>query len=175
MKVGTRTVACLEWPAQIKQPLRTDMVCGQWDMYPTILDIVGVKMPKQAPLDGMSLVPLLKGEMKARPQPVGFMLRRRERDGKATPGGEKRAKGGNLRQVDFIADTQGVWIDGKYKLVVTPTDDPAAPQLKLVDIYADPAEKTNLAAEQPDVVKKMRDALNAWRTGVRASFDGKDF
>ena len=67
-----------------------------------------------------------------------------------------------------------MWIDGKYKLVVTPTDEPE-PQIKLVDIYADPAEKNNLAAEHPDVVKKMREALNAWRTSVRASFDGKDF
>jgi len=174
-KVGARTVACLEWPAVVKQPLQTNLVCGHWDMYPTVLEIVGVTMPGQPQLDGISLMPLFRGEKTERERPVGFMLRRRERNGQATPDGEKRAKGGNLRAVDFIADTQGVWIDGKYKLVVSPTDNPASPSIKLVDIYADPAEKTNLAADHPDVVKKMRDALDTWRTQVRASFDGKDY
>ena len=42
-------------------------------------------------------------------------------------------------------------------------------------IQADPAHKTNLADKQPDVVKKMQQALVEWQNSVRASFDGKDF
>ncbi len=167
-KIGARTVSLLEWPALIKQPLRTSVVVGQWDIYPTLLDIVGVKMPDQPPLDGISLLPLLKGEMAERPKPVGFMLRSRQ-------GNPKKKIAGGIENIDFVADTQGVWIDGKHKLVVTPTEDPAAPHLKLVDIYADPAEKQNLAADHPDVVTRLRAALDSWRKSVRASFDGHDY
>ena len=38
-----------------------------------------------------------------------------------------------------------------------------------------PAEKTNLAEEKPDVVKRMQADLDQWRRGVRDSFDGKDY
>jgi arylsulfatase A-like enzyme len=170
--VGARTVACLEWPARIKQPLQTSFPCGQWDMYPTLLEIVGVKMPDQPPLDGISLLPLLEGKMKERPQGMGFMQR--------TPNEEKRNRekgrpGDGLATTDFVKEVRGVWIDGKYKLVVLPTDDGGEPTVSLYDIYADPAHQTNLAAEHPEVVVKMRKDLDAWRTSVRASYDGKDF
>ena len=50
---------------------------------------------------------------------------------------------------------QAVWIDGKYRLVVHPTDGREA---TLFDIYADPAFTTNLAYQHPEVVLKMRAA-----------------
>jgi arylsulfatase A-like enzyme len=34
MYVGVRTAACLEWPARVRQPIRTSVVCAQMDMYP---------------------------------------------------------------------------------------------------------------------------------------------
>lgn len=67
--------------------------------------------------------------------------------------------------------TQGVWIDGKFKLVV----DPKGANVRLYDIYADQANKTNLADKLPDEVARMTKALNEWRVAVRAGFDGKDY
>jgi hypothetical protein len=46
---------------------------------------------------------------------------------------------------------------------------------RLFDIYADPAEKTNLAEKLPDVVKRMQVALDQWRLDVGASRDGRDY
>ena len=60
--------------ARPRQPLTTNVVCAHVDIYPTLLDIVGVKVPNQAPLDGVSLVPLLDGKLTERPKPIGFML-----------------------------------------------------------------------------------------------------
>jgi hypothetical protein len=47
--------------------------------------------------------------------------------------------------------------------------------VSLHDIYADPAEKTNLAEKHPDVVRRMQQVLDEWRRSVRASYDGKDY
>ena len=167
MNVGVRTVACMEWPGRIKQPIRTDVVCAHTDFYPTLLDITGVQMPNQPVIDGVSLLPLLEGKMKQRPKPVGFMLW----NGK-----------GNFAQIDFTKDAQGVWIDGQYKLIVTPPGHSGgkrgaadAAGAALHDIYADPAEKTNLASRMPDQVAKMRQALEQWQKSVRDGFDGKDY
>lgn len=162
--IGSRTVAVLEWPEYVKKPIQTSLPCGQWDIYPTLLEIVGVTMPHQPVLDGISLVPLLDGKLTERPKQMGFMLC------------NKGKMSGGLGAADFVADTQAVWIDGKYRLVVHPTDTKKADAgVSLYDIFDDPAQKKNLADEHPDVVKKMRADLDAWRTSVRASYDGKDF
>lgn len=159
MTVGCRTQCLLEWPARVK-PQTTNVVCGHIDFYPTLLDIVGVKVPNQAPLDGVSLVPLLDGKLTERPRPIGFML--------------WNGKGG-FDKADFVKETQGVWIDGKYKLIVNPEAANAKGPGGLFDIYGDPAEKSNLADKEPERVQKMQQALDEWRKSVRASFDGKDF
>ncbi len=160
ISIGARTVATLEWPARVKQPLRTSVVCGHVDMYPTLLDITGVTMPHQPVLDGISLVPLLEGKLAERSKPLGFMMR------------ANSGKKGRLEDVDFVKDTQAVWIDGKYRLVVHPTDGREA---TLYDIHADPAFTTNLAYQHPEIVLKMRAALDSWRQSVRDGFDGKDY
>ena len=159
MSIGARTAALLEWPSRVQKPMQTSVPCGHIDIYPTLLAITGITMPNQPPLDGISLVPLLAGTMKERPKPMGFMLRR----GKA---------GGKLEDVDFVRDTEGVWIDGRYRLVSNPGSNAKA---ALYDIFADPAHKNDLAAKQPDDVARMQKALDEWRVSVRASFDGKDY
>jgi len=159
--VGVRTIAVLEWPARVKQPIRTSVPCAHMDVYPTLLDIAGVKMPGQPVLDGVSLVPLLEGKMTQRPGPLGFMLWK---------------GGGKSAQVDFATDTQGVLIDGQYKLIVEPAGAAGGDQaVRLYDIFADPAEKTNLADKLPDVVARMRKALEQWQRSVQSSYEGNDF
>jgi arylsulfatase A-like enzyme len=164
MSVGCRTQGLLEWPARLKSPRKTDVVCGHVDLYPTILDITGVKMPHQPVLDGVSLLPLIDGKMTARPQPIGFLLWNGSGNG-------NKKKPGSFEQADFVADVQGVWIDGKYKLVIAPN----SKSVQLYDIYTDQENKVNLAENLPDEVARMTKSLNEWRVAVRAGFDGKDY
>jgi arylsulfatase A-like enzyme len=158
-RIGVRTAACLEWPARITKPIRTDCACVHMDMYPTILDIAGVRIPNQPVVDGVSLAPLLEGRMARREKPIGFML------------GPSKDR---LPNTDFVTGTSAVWIDGNYKLSI-PAGVGGKGNLKLVEIYADPAEKTDLAAKEPERVKKMCADLDTWRKSVRDSYDGKDY
>ena len=82
--VGVRTIGLLQWPARIRQPMRTSIPSAHMDVYPTLLDIAGVKMPDQPVLDGISLVPLLDGEMSKRPRPLGFILWKGKKKGDLT-------------------------------------------------------------------------------------------
>jgi arylsulfatase A-like enzyme len=155
LDIGARTVACLEWPARVRQPIRTSVVCAHMDMFPTVLEAAGVKLSDQPVLDGISLLPLFDGKMAQRPQPLGFMLWQ--------------------QSSDFVSDTQGILIDGKYKVMVHPPGfkdrrGVEAPPACLYDIYEDPAEKTNLAEKMPDVVARMRKRLEAWQRSARASY-----
>jgi arylsulfatase A-like enzyme len=174
--VGVRTAGVLEWPAGVAKPIATNIPCAHMDIYPTLLELAGVTVPDQPPLDGVSLAPLLAGKMEERDKPLGFML----------------WNGRSFAKADFVADTTAVWIDPPYKLVVAPqrADEPAdgaakpkkkdqrqdigAPD-RLYQIYDDPAERNNLAESKPEIVARWRADLQAWQRSVRASFDGGDF
>lgn len=70
---GLRVPGIIEWPAVIKQPRATNFTAGTVDLFPTIADIVG--LPEEAmlkPIDGISLKPLLMGDVKRREQPLMF-------------------------------------------------------------------------------------------------------
>ena len=145
---GVRVPALLEWPAKIARARETDIPCVTSDYYPTVLEAVGVKMPKQLPLDGISLMPLIRGEMKSRIRPIGF-----QSAGTAT------------------------WVEDRYKLVVSssrrnrkkqPAQSPSG-KAELYDLLADPAETKNLASSQPAIVKRMKAELEAWRASCRES------
>jgi len=163
--VGVRTVGLLEWPARVEDGRVTSVPAVHMDIYPTLLDIAGAKVSGQPPLDGISLRPLIDGEMSQRPRPIGFMLRPR----KGEPGHR------SLEELDFVADTQGVWVDGRYKLIVGRASPALPPEVALYDIVSDPAEQTDLAPAQPETVRAMRTALDAWRRSLRSSHRGEDF
>ncbi len=70
---GVRVPALLEWPSRIKGGQVTDVPCCTSDYYPTILDVLDLKMKEQPePIDGVSLLPLIEGRMTKRPVPIGF-------------------------------------------------------------------------------------------------------
>lgn len=182
--VGGRVPGLLEWPSRIKQQVKTNVVAGHIDIYPTLLEVAGAKVEKQPVVDGISLVPLIDGKMTERPKPIGFIHWGGGRGAPHLPG--KKAGGAGkvvgkdadaaFAKADFLKDMyESVWIDGKYKLIVGGWFNPNAGTPLLYDIYADPAHKTNLADKESERVKKMTQALNEWRRSVRASFDGKDF
>ena len=70
---GIRVPGLIEWPAHIKQPAVTNVPVVTSDIYPTIVDLLKIKLPNQnLPLDGITLMPLIDGQMKGRPKPIGF-------------------------------------------------------------------------------------------------------
>lgn len=68
---GTRVPGILEWPARVKKPFATTVPACTLDFYPTVLDLLDIEMPDEAgPIDGISLLPLIDGEMESRPEPM---------------------------------------------------------------------------------------------------------
>ena len=153
---GVRVPGLLEWPAKVAGNQSTDVAAVTSDYFPTILDIVGYKIPTASnrPCDGMSLVPVIEGKLAARPHPIGFQTR-----GMAT------------------------LTDNRYKLVHrTRGNGPGKSKKKeesesweLYDLVSDPAESNDLAADHPDVVERMRGQLQQWQASCLASSQGADY
>lgn len=124
---GVRVAAFAVWPGQIR-PGATSVPAVTSDYLPTVAEIVGEKLPADRDYDGMSLLPLLRGEMTQRPRPIGF---------------------------DFKGEA--AWHEGPWKLLVTKSG------TALYDVVADPGETKDLASRHPQVVERMKNALEAWR------------
>ena len=65
---GTRVPFILHWPGVIDPGTVVDATVSSMDLLPTILEAVGVPVPQERPLDGSSLLPLLRGEVERLPR-----------------------------------------------------------------------------------------------------------
>ena len=158
--IGAKTIGLLEWPDKIARPVRTAIPVSHMDMYPTVLDIVGVKLDHQPVIDGISIVPLFEGKMESRPKPLGFT------------GGRYADK----EDPTLCEITNGAWIDGRHMLrIKAPTKRSQTETVALYDIVADPDQQKDLAAEEPEKAKAMQKALADWQESVKESFAGKDY
>jgi len=146
---GLRVPGIIEWPARIRKAAVTDVPAVTSDIYPTVLDFVGVKVPNQVePIDGISLRPVVEGKMTERPKPIGFWH-----------------GGGGAKDKGHAALTENT-----YKLHKLGPE-----KYELYDLLADPAETKDLAAEKPEVVARMKAALDAWQDSVVKSLAGGDY
>jgi arylsulfatase A-like enzyme len=72
---GVRVPGLLEWPGKIPSGHVTDVACVTSDYFPTVMELVGVNVDPDRPLDGISLADLLDGTMEERPEPIAFKFK----------------------------------------------------------------------------------------------------
>ncbi|BCX46957.1 N-acetylgalactosamine-6-sulfatase [Haloferula helveola] len=73
--------------------------------------------------------------------------------------------------IGFQSSRQRVWMDGDLKLITTND----GKKWELYDLGKDPSEKTDIAAEHPEKVKAMTEALDDWRASCKHSDQGGDY
>lgn len=186
---GLRVPAIIEWPSVIKKPRITQRVCGTVDIYPTVLELAGVQVKNQPVLDGQSLLPLMKGGPdKPRKKPLGFWVYPARGRGMHASRmlAEQRDNPKPWHEVEPDPSKTGgystenlpgpsAWIDGDFKLHRLPGKRQGDALFNLFNLKADPAEKKNLAEEQPERVAKMETDMAAWRKSVIGSLNGEDY
>jgi arylsulfatase A-like enzyme len=199
---GIRVPAIIEWPAVIKQPRRSDLPCGSVDIFPTVLELAGAKAKSGHPLDGESLVPLIEGkQVTSRTKPLGFWVypapgrsvrshdllaaQAKEQAGEVVkpsatnPGIKGKKAAGVAQELDTEnagAERPGAaaWIDGNFKLHRLGGKGDAG-RYQLYDLVADPTESTDIAAQHPEVVVRMKAQLAEWQASVAKSLNRGDY
>jgi arylsulfatase A-like enzyme len=74
---GVRVPGLLLWPARIDQPRVIDVPACTSDYFPTILDALDIAVESEFDtIDGLSLMPLIEGDMTERPEPIAFQSRK---------------------------------------------------------------------------------------------------
>jgi arylsulfatase A-like enzyme len=190
---GLRVPAILEWPERIEGHRVTDVPCNTSDIYPTLLDIVDVRMENQPPLDGISLTALIAGRMKSRPEPMGFwdypakgistpsakwmaeLLEAQKAGGAGNPE-RLRLDAAEIKQ-QYPEDTfpgHSAWLDWPWKLHRI-QGKKANVKWELYNLGKDLGEKNDVLARQSNRAASMRSRLEAWLASVARSLNGKDY
>ena len=191
---GLRVPAILEWPARIPNPRITEVPCNTSDIYPTLLEITGVRMKDQPTLDGISLVPLIDDRMKARPKPMGFWDHPTK--GISTPSLKwmtellESQKAGRQSSETFRLRLDAGKITKEYPLDSFPghsalLDWPwklhrieskkAYVKFELYNLVKDPLEQNDLTTQETNRANSMKSQLKSWLTSVVNSLNGRDY
>jgi arylsulfatase A-like enzyme len=138
---GIRVPLIIRWPGKVREGSFSDVPTISEDLFPTILEIVGIASVAQD-LDGVSLVPVLTG---------GSVDQRALHWYYPHYSPQAKRPGGAIRE-------------GNFKLIEN--YDPAS--LELFDLGADPSEANDLSSEMNEKALELKAKLDAWLKSVDA-------
>ena len=153
---GIKVPFYVQWPGKIDPQKQAENMGTIIDLFPTLLEVADVDLPKNVHIDGRSLLPLwTKGETKNVENRDFFV----QMHYGPTP----------FKYMHFNVRTS------KYKLV-SPHDFPhgivhqptdfvlqnVVKNLELYDMENDPSERINIAKQHPDIVEAMLERYENW-------------
>ncbi|MFT4551369.1 MAG: arylsulfatase A [Pseudoalteromonas tetraodonis] len=154
---GIRVPAIISWPGKLPEKKTFDQLAHSCDWLPTLAELAEIELVHKD-IDGLSLAPLLKGDTQESPHDLVHW------------------------QVGTGAKAQWAVLDGDWKLIGNVRDtsnpksqgDPPA-KLFLSNLKEDRSEKKNYAAKQPEIVRKLRAAHDAWLESTKGLSGNKSY
>ncbi len=141
---GSRVPLFIQWPRRFQQNHTVRQLTAHIDLYPTILELCGAKVPGGPPIDGRSLVPLLENPNAEWESRTLFVNTNMGDKPKPFPGA---ARSHQYRLVH--ARKSKVW--------------------ELFDMLTDPGETTNLAEKLPEKTSEMIASYTEWWDDVSSA------
>lgn len=136
---GIRVPCVMRWPAKYPKGKVTHQPAITMDLHATFLAAASVPLPKEKPLDGMDLTPLITGVSAPVERTFFWRMDRTNRKQKAIRHGRwKYLNDGNTMDLLF-------------------------------DLEADISERTNLGYQEPQILGDLKARLKAWEAEMDAS------
>ncbi len=139
---GLRTPLLIHWPGHSHVGMRTGAPVTSMDFYPTLLEMIGLQSMPMQHVDGVSLVPLFKGQPLNRASLYWHFPHYQ---------GEGAYPASAIRK-------------GNLKLIINYHHD----DVLLFDVVKDPGETVDLASLRPNDAKQLRLELMNYLTEVQA-------
>jgi len=124
---GIRVPLIAHWPSKVKAGSVNDHICAHWDLMPTLCDLAGIATPKHS--DGISYVPALTG-------------------------GKQMKHNYLYWEFHSYGNTQAIRMGDWKAIRLKVRGNPDAP-INLYNLKTDIGETKNIAADHPDVVKRI--------------------
>jgi len=142
---GIRVPAIISWPEHLPQGQVNDVACINYDWFPTIAELCGIKSVPPT-VEGRSLLPVITDHANSQHAAFHWKLGR-----------------------------QWAVRKGNWKLIGNPTDpshkfplDGDSDQLFLVDLDIDPSESNNLYFSKPEIVRELIELYLNWDYGYES-------
>ena len=132
---GIRVPLIAYWPGKVKAGTVSDHISAHWDLMPTLCELAGIRIPKHT--DGISYVPTLYGGKQKQHDYLYWEFHAQ---------GKKQA----IRMGDWKAVRLNL------------AKNPAAP-IQLYNLAKDIGETKDVAAQHPDVVKRIKPIFTSAR------------
>jgi arylsulfatase A-like enzyme len=153
---GIREPFFVKWPGVVRPGSKSAEPIIGVDLYPTLCDIAGAKLPKDQTVDGLSLTPILRGEKKTFGERALFWH---------FPAYlQAYAVWSEQRDPLFRSRPCSIIRVGDWKLHQYFEDN----GLELYNLRDDIGETKNLAQAEPAKTKQLLGQLEAWRKRVNA-------
>jgi arylsulfatase A len=146
---GLRVPLAIRWPQVVKGGGSSDEPVISHDLFSTLMEATGTTFEPRLH-DGVSLLPVLKGAAKLEREALHWHYPHYHHLGDFRPGSVIRS--GRYKLIE--------WHEGALLN--------KGPVVELFDVVDDPGETRDLSKEKPEVARKLRQQLNAWRKDVGA-------
>ena len=150
---GVGVPALVKWPGVVRPGEDFHMPCSTLDYLPTLIDALGYNLPDDRPIDGESLMPLLRGRTTRRDKSIPYRFLDSER-------------------AMFGSPTTAL-INSHYKLLTHLGDDRTHDML--FDLETDLEERNNIIDRHPEQAAAMRRSLEEFAASCRRSHAGEDY
>jgi arylsulfatase A len=179
---GIRVPALIRWPAGGLDGGRlvTEMA-HMTDWFPTLLAAAGVETPGQRKLDGVNVLPVLRGEPGQVETRRFWQWNRYAPDitsNAAMRDGDWKLVRPAIREAMAVPDIEWLWVsmygpehfirNGIFRPPYPRREVPPPPPAELYNIVDDPLEQKNLAGQYPEQAARMLRALETWFEEVEA-------
>jgi arylsulfatase A-like enzyme len=143
---GIRVPFVLSWKGSLPEGVVYEQPVIQLDILPTVLAAAGVKPESVGKLDGVNLLPFVKGESSGTPHDALYWRL----------GEQSAVRRGDWKLVryDRTADDANARSDAHTEAKVT--------QPRLYNLARDPSEKEDLATAHPEKVAELQSLWNSW-------------
>lgn len=140
---GIRVPFIVKWPGKIKPGTSSEQMLNSFDLFSTFVDVCGGTIPQEQVTDGLSLVPVLRGETE--------LLERDTLYWHFPTSMWTRSPAGAIRK-------------GDYKLIEHFEDG----RIELFNLKDDIGETVNLLYSESEKASELLSALTAWRRSLDA-------
>jgi len=142
---GIREPMLIKWPGVTKPGSLCSEPVISTDFYPTMLEMAGLDPRPKQHVDGVSLVPLLKGKKTLGRKAIYWHYPHYGNQGGAPA---SAVRNGNWKLIKWYEDNR----------------------LELYDLKEDIGEKNNLADKKPELADKLHKRLNEWLKKMDAKY-----
>lgn len=140
---GIRVPLIVKWPGKVKPGSVSDEMVDSYDLFSTFIEIGGGKIPDTQETDGISLVPIVKGEKEKL---------------------DRESLYWHFPTSQWTRSPMGAIRKGDYKLI----EHIETGELELFDLKNDIGETINLVNKQPEKARELKEDMDAWRKAMNA-------